>query len=64
MLHMLMIDVVEAYALASLQKSLQDVSTLIALQSQAFPDSLLGLCALKYPKAKEVQLQVQPCMAT
>ena len=58
MLHMLMIDMLELHASLSLQKSLQQLSTLLALQSKPIPESLLGLCAIKYHTAKEVQLQV------
>lgn len=59
MLHMLMVDAVDASTLAQLQKSLQQISTLLALQRYPVSSSLLGLCMIKYPTAKDVQLQVQ-----
>lgn len=62
MLHMLMIDALELQALSSFQTSLQQVSTLLALQSQQLPDSQLGLCAIHYATTKGVQLQVLRCM--
>ena len=58
MLHMLMIDMLELHTSISLQKSLQQLSASLALQSKSIPESLLGLCAIKYPTAKDVQLQV------
>ena len=58
MMHVLMIDALEQQTLLSLKHSLQQAATLLALQTRQSPLLQLGLCAIRWPTPKDVQLQV------